>query len=122
MRVNAPKRLTQEDLDELENAILDVYQDWLGTNDRSDDGYVYDTEYHRWVSLEDFITSIIYRGVNPNFFTELSDKISKFKNKDKTPMSLIDYIETYHWDWVENLATKIRKEIPYYFGDEEDKE
>jgi hypothetical protein len=121
LKENDENLLSQNDLNELEEAILDVYQDWLDLDDHADEGgYVWDTEYHGWVNLYDFVISMIYRGVNPSFLAKLESKIQNVKNDDGSQMDLTDYIETYHDDWIQNVEKAIREDIPAYFEDDEE--
>jgi hypothetical protein len=106
------KKLNTKDLDVLKHSILDVYTDWLDLSDHADDGRVWDTEYDRWRDLDDFIISMLHRGIHPTYLTQLKDKLEG--------ENLGDYIEIYHQDWIEKVAKAIRKDIPSYFSDEEE--
>jgi len=115
IRINKPgERLNREDLDILKDSILSVYTDWLDLDDHADGDMVWDTEYHRWRYLDDFILSMLYRGINPTYLKKLKNKLGE---KD-----LDDYIEKYHQDWLDEVAKAIREDIPSYFEDEDEDE
>lgn len=101
--------LDADDLNELKNAIMSVYTDWLDTEDdqANESGDVWDTEKHRWVDLETFILSMLYRAIHPDFYEKLTQKIG---GED-----LVEYIEENHIDWIEDVENSIRQDIPGYF-------
>lgn len=100
--------LDADDLNELKNAVMSVYTDWLDTDDHADEsGDVWDTEKHRWVDLETFILSMFYRAIHPDFYEKLTQKIG---GED-----LAEYIEENHVDWIKDVENSIRQDIPEYF-------
>ena len=113
MKIIKPgKKLSPEDLDTLKSSILDVYTDWLDLNDHADEGMVWDTEYNRWRDLDDFIISMLHRGIEPTYLAQLKDKLERER--------LDDHIEIYYQDWIDDVAKAIRKDIPSYFSDDEE--
>lgn len=104
--------LNQEDLDWLHNAVLEAAPSWLDTeNDEiSDDGEVWDTEIHDWVSTKDFAESMIFRlgySVDDPKYYEIVQKLPEAYNEN-----MVDYLNRNYPEVIEKLAGEIAGLFP----------